>query len=98
MIGLAVVIYSVSGGTRAVSLTQRQQLTIIISGMILAGVLAFRLLPDNISFGDSVQIAGELGKLNLINLEFDPNDRYNIWSGLIASTFLFLSYFGTNCR
>ncbi len=96
LIGVGVMIYSVSGGTRAVSLTQRQQLTVVISGMLLAGFLAFNMLPDNVSFTDSVQIAGELGKMNLVNVEFDINDRYNIWTGLFASTFLFLSYFGTD--
>lgn len=96
LIGVGVMIYSVSGGTRAVSLTQRQQLTVVISGMLLAGFLAFNMLPDHVSFTDSVQIAGELGKMNLVNVEFDINDRYNIWTGLFASTFLFLSYFGTD--
>jgi Na+/proline symporter len=91
-----VIIYSVSGGSRAVSLTQRMQLSVVMGGMILAGILAFTMLPDSISFSDTVQIAGELGKLNLVELEFNPNDRYNIWSGLIAGTFLFLSYFGTD--
>jgi SSS family solute:Na+ symporter len=96
MIGTLVIVYVVSGGTKAVSLTQRQQMTVIMSGMILAGILAFTMLPENVSFSDTVQIAGEMGKLNLINLEFNPEDRYNIWSGLIAGTFLFLSYFGTD--
>jgi Na+/proline symporter len=96
IIGSLVIIYVVSGGTKAVSLTQRQQMTVIMSGMILAGILALYMLPDNVSFGDTVQIAGELDKLNLVNLEFNPNDRYNIWSGLLAGTFLFLSYFGTD--
>lgn len=96
LIGTFVIIYVVSGGTKAVSLTQRQQMTVIMSGMILAGILAAYLLPDDVSFGDTVQIAGELGKLNLINLEFNIEDRYNIWSGLIAGTFLSLSYFGTD--
>jgi solute:Na+ symporter, SSS family len=96
MIGALVIIYVTVGGTKAVSLTQRQQMTVIMSGMILAGVLAYSMLPDYISFGDTVQIAGELGKLNLVNVNFNLNDRYNIWSGLIAGTFLFLSYFGTD--
>lgn len=95
-IGTLVIIYLVSGGTRAVSITQRQQMAVIMSGMILAGILAFHLLPQDISFSDTVTIAGQMGKLNLVNLEFDINDRYNIWSGLIAGTFLFLSYFGTD--
>jgi solute:Na+ symporter, SSS family len=96
LIGVLVILYVVTGGTKAVSLTQRQQMTVIMSGMVLAGIFAFTLLPKTISFTDTVQIAGELGKLNLVNTEFDPSDRYNIWSGLIAGTFLFLSYFGTD--
>ncbi|MBX2969200.1 MAG: sodium:solute symporter [Cyclobacteriaceae bacterium] len=96
LIGVMVIVYSVSGGSRAVSLTQRMQLSVVMGGMILAGILAFTMLPDSISFSDTVQIAGELGKLNLVELEFNINDRYNIWSGLIAGTFLFLSYFGTD--
>ncbi len=96
LIGTLVIIYVVSGGTKAVSLTQRYQMAVIMGGMILAGILAFKMLPDHVSFGDTVSIAGETGKLNLVNLEFNPNDRYNIWSGLIAGTFLFLSYFGTD--
>lgn len=95
-IGTLVIVYVVSGGTKAVSLTQRQQMAVIMSGMILAGILAFYLLPENISFPDTVRIAGELDKFNLVNLEFNISDRYNIWSGLIAGTFLFLSYFGTD--
>ena len=96
VIGTLVIVYVVSGGTKAVSITQRQQMAVIMSGMLLAGTLAYYLLPDGISFGDTVTIAGEMGKFNLVNLEFDINDRYNIWSGLIAGTFLFLSYFGTD--
>lgn len=95
-IGALVIVYVVSGGTKAVSITQRQQLTVVMSGMLLAGVLAFYLLPDGVSFTDTVRIAGEMDKFNLVNLEFNINDRYNIWSGLIAGTFLFLSYFGTD--
>jgi SSS family solute:Na+ symporter len=96
LIGLLVIIYVTVGGTRAVSLTQRQQLAIVMGGMLLAGIYAYTLLPTDISFVNSVQLAGELGKLNLVNLEFNLNERYNIWSGLIAGTFLFLSYFGTD--
>jgi solute:Na+ symporter, SSS family len=96
LIAAFVIVYSVSGGTKAVSLTQRQQMAVIMSGMILAGILAYRMLPAHVSFTDTVTMAGELGKLNLVNFKFEPDDRYNIWSGLIAGTFLFLSYFGTD--
>jgi solute:Na+ symporter, SSS family len=95
-IGTLVIVYVVWGGTKAVNITQRQQMAVIMSGMLLAGVLAFHLLPNEVSFGDTVSIAGEMGKLNLVNLEFNIADRYNIWSGLIAGTFLSLSYFGTD--
>jgi len=96
MIGIFVIIYTVSGGTRAVSLTQRTQMAIIMGGMLLAGIMAYSLLPVNVSFGETVQLAGELGKLNIVTTNFSFSDRFNIWSGLIASTFLFLSYFGTD--
>ena len=96
LIGVLVIMYVTVGGTKAVSLTQRQQMAVIMSGMILAGILAFSMLPENVSFGDTVSLAGELGKLNLVSTQFNLNDRYNIWSGLIAGTFLFLSYFGTD--
>jgi Na+/proline symporter len=96
LIGTLVIVYVVTGGTKAVSLTQRQQMTVIMSGMILAGVLAYSLLPDYVSFDTTLSLAGELGKFNLVNLEFNLEDRYNIWSGLIAGAFLSLSYFGTD--
>jgi Na+/proline symporter len=96
MIGTLVMVYTVSGGTKAVSITQKYQLTIIMAGMITAGWIAFNMLPDGITFGDTFRYAGEMGKLNLINLSFDLSDRYNIWSGLIGGLFLFLSYFGAD--
>jgi solute:Na+ symporter, SSS family len=96
LIGTLVIIYVTTGGTKAVSLTQRQQMAVIMSGMILAGILAFVMLPEQVTFSDTINIAGELGKFNLVNLEFNLEDRYNVWSGLIAGTFLFLSYFGTD--
>jgi SSS family solute:Na+ symporter len=96
LIGLLVIIYTVSGGSKAVSITQRYQMTIILGGMALAGIMAFTLLPQEVSFIDSVRVAGELGKLNIITTDFSLSDRFNIWSGLLASTFLFLSYFGTD--
>ncbi len=95
-IGSLVMIYTVSGGTRAVSMTQKYQLTIIMAGMIIAGMTAFYKLPHNITFPEAFQIAGEMGKMNLINLSFDLSDRYNIWSGLIGGLFLFMSYFGAD--
>lgn len=95
-IGVLVMIYTVSGGTKAVSMTQKYQLTIIMGGMIIAGWTAFSKLPNDITFTEAFKVAGEMGKLNLINLSFDLSDRYNIWSGLIGGLFLFLSYFGAD--
>jgi SSS family solute:Na+ symporter len=95
-IGSLVMIYTITGGTKAVSITQKYQLTIIMCGMILTGFIAVSKLPDGIGFRDTFSIAGEMGKLNLINLSFDLTDRYNIWSGLIGGLFLFLSYFGAD--
>src|SRR5690606_2172949 len=82
--------------TRAVSLTQRYQMAVIMTGMLTAGFIAYSLIPDHVSFGDTVALAGELGKLNLVNIEFNLEDRYNIWSGIIGGTFLSLAYFGTD--
>ncbi len=95
MIGSMVMIYTISGGSKAVSLTQKYQLMIIMGGMILAGGIAFYNIPD-LSFGDTITYAGTVGKMNLVNFNFDLSDRYNIWSGLLAGLFLFLSYFGAD--
>jgi solute:Na+ symporter, SSS family len=95
MIGSLVMIYTISGGSKAVSLTQKYQLTIIMGGMVVAGMIAFYNIPD-MSFGETFTYAGTMGKMNLVNINFDPNDRYNIWSGLIGGLFLFLSYFGAD--
>ncbi len=96
MIGTLVMLYTVSGGTKAVSITQKYQLAIIMSGMMVAGWIAFSNLPEGISFSNTFQLAGEMGKLNMINVSFNLSDRYNIWSGLIGGLFLFLAYFGTD--
>jgi Na+/proline symporter len=96
LIGVLVIIYTFSGGSNAVSITQRQQMAVIMGGMLLAGIIAYTLLPKNMSFSNTVNVAGELGKMNIITTNFSWNDRFNIWSGLFASTFLFLSYFGTD--
>lgn len=99
-IGAVVMLYTVSGGTKAVSKTQQQQMAIILVGMVLAGVIMVFKLPKGVSFGDAVDIAGKMDRLNLITMpdswEDFIKDRYNILSGLIAGTFLMLSYFGTD--
>lgn len=95
MIGSLVMIYTITGGSKSVSLTQKYQLTIIMAGMIVAGATAFYHIPE-LTFGETFTYAGSVGKMNLVNFNFDPNDRYNIWSGLIGGLFLFLSYFGAD--
>ncbi|MBU2020613.1 MAG: sodium:solute symporter [Bacteroidetes bacterium] len=95
-IGLLVIVYTVSGGTRAVTQTQKQQMAIMMGGMVLAGIIVLQMLPESLSFGDMMHVAGKMGKLNVVNTEFDLNDRYNIWSGMTAAVFLFMSYFGTD--
>lgn len=95
-IGLLVILYTVSGGTKAVTQTQKQQMAVMMGGMILAGILVINMLPNNISFLDAVNVAGKMGKLNLVNFDFDLDDRYNFWTGTTAALFLFLSYFGTD--
>ena len=96
VIGVVVIFYTVVGGTKAVSVTQKQQMIVILLGMFAAGVVVVMKLPENVSFGDAIGVAGHLGKLQVVDLEFDLNDRYNIWSALFGGTFLFLSYFGTD--
>ena len=96
VIGVLVIIYTVSGGTRAVSQTQKLQMAVMMGGMILAGILVLSYLPKEVSFVDAMRLAGKMGKLNIVNFHFDINDRYNFWSGIIGGTFLALSYFGTD--
>ena len=94
--GGLVIIYTTSGGVRAVAYTHVQQMLIVFVGMFLAGWMVVRLLPPEVGFTDTLRLAGKLGKLNAINWKFDVNDRYNVWSGLIGGFFLQLSYFGTD--
>lgn len=96
IMGGLLIIYTVSGGTRAVSYTQTLQLLIIFVGMFLAGWMVVHLLPDGIGFNDALKVAGKMNKLNVIETKFDWKDKYNIWSGLIGGFFLALSYFGTD--
>ncbi|MCF2447125.1 sodium:solute symporter [Dyadobacter sp. CY345] len=94
--GGIVMLYTVSGGAQAVSHTHLQQMGIVTIGMVIAGFMVVRLLPENVSFTDALHVAGKMGKTNLIDFSFDLNNRYNVWSGLIGGFFLQLSYFGTD--
>jgi SSS family transporter len=95
-IGLLVTFYTVYGGTKAVSYTQILQMSIIFFGMFFAGVMVVKLLPSQVGFSNALQIAGKMGKMNVIDWHFDWNNRYTVWSGLIGGFFLQLSYFGTD--
>lgn len=94
--GGVVILYTTLGGSRAVSHTHLQQMGIITIGMVVAGVMVVKFLPEQVSFTDALNVAGKMGKVNLIDFTFDLNNRYNVWSGLIGGFFLQLSYFGTD--
>ena len=92
--GATVVTYTVIGGIKAVTWSDVQQMCVIFLGLIAALVTCILLLPQSVSFGDAVYLAGAANRLNAVTTNFDWRDRFNIWSGLFGSTFLFLSYFG----
>ncbi len=96
LIGFVVIIYTVSGGTKAVNVTQKQQMAVIFAGMFTAFFLIVSYLPENISFSNALQIAGANGKMDILDFSFDLSNRYTFWSGIIGGTFLALSYFGTD--
>jgi SSS family solute:Na+ symporter len=96
VIGGLVIVYTVSGGSEAVSLTQKWQMGVIMTGMFLAFYFVLQSFPSSISFSEGVDIAGSLGKMEIINLSPDITNRYTLLSGLTGGVFLFLSYFGTD--
>jgi Na+/proline symporter len=95
-IGGLVISYTVYGGTKAVSYTQMLQMAVIFSGILIAGILVVKMLPETVGFGKALQIAGKMGRTNAIDFSFDWNNQYTVWSGLIGGFFLQLSYFGTD--
>ena len=96
VIGIIVIVYTVSGGTKAVSVTQKQQMAVIFLGMFIAFFIILNKLPSQITFGKALSLAGINGKMNLLDFSFNLNNRYTVWSGIIGGTFLMLSYFGTD--
>jgi SSS family solute:Na+ symporter len=94
IIGVTVVVYTVTGGIRTVTWTDVQQMLIILLGLLVALITIVHMLPRQVSLLDAMHLAGSAGKLNAVNFHFDWNDRYNLWSGLIGGMFLALSYFG----
>ena len=95
-IGLIVIFYTVIGGTSAVNVTQKQQMFIILLGMMIAFGYIVNSFPEHIPFTKALEIAGKTGKLDIIDFSFDPNNRYTFWSGITGGLFLALSYFGTD--
>lgn len=96
LIGALVIIYTMSGGSAAVSQTQKQQMIIMLTGMFIALLYVLQQLPTGISTHDAVVVASGMGKFNIIDWKFDLSNKYNMWSGILGGTFLFLSYFGTD--
>lgn len=96
VMGGIVVLYTVWGGTKAVSYTQLLQMGIIFTGLLVAGFMVIQLLPEDIGFSEALHIAGKSGKTNAIDFTFDLNNQYTVWTGLIGGFFLQLSYFGTD--
>lgn len=96
IIGILVIIYTVSGGTKAVNVTQKQQMFIILLGMVTAFFFILGYLPTDMNFSKALKVAGASEKLNILNFEFDTNSRYTFWSGITGGLFLMLAYFGTD--
>jgi SSS family transporter len=94
LMGLLVITYTTMGGIKAVTWADVQQMMLILCALVVALYMAVHLIPGNVSFHDAVSLAGAVGKLNAVTFHFDPNDRYNVWSGLIGGMFLMLAYFG----
>ena len=96
VMGSLIILYTTFGGIKAVTHADVQQMMMIMGALLLALLIAVYKLPHDVSFLDAVKIAGAAGRLNAVDTSFDPNNRYNLWTGLIGSTFLMLAYFGTD--
>lgn len=96
LLGAVMIAYTVSGGTRAVTVTQQGQVAVIFAGMATAGYLLVHYLPAEVGFRDALHVAGSAGRLNLVSFDFSWTDRYNFWTGMSGGLFLALSYFGTD--
>ncbi len=94
--GVLVILYTVTGGAKAVSQTQKQQMVVMLGGMVVAAFVIVWRLPETVSFARAVDVAGALGRMNVVSFELDLQSRYNFWSGLTGGFFLALSYFGTD--
>lgn len=96
LIGLSVIFYTFIGGTRAVNMTQKQQMFVILVGMFITFYLILHMLPNEMTFSNALHIAGANDKMNILDFSLDTETRYTIWSGITGGFFLMLSYFGTD--
>ncbi|MBD0724876.1 sodium:solute symporter [Flavobacterium sp. L1I52] len=96
VIGILVIFYTVSGGTKAVNVTQKQQMFVIMSGMFITFFLILHFLPNDMTFSNALHIAGANGKMNIVDFSTDPEEKYTFWSGITGGFFLALAYFGTD--
>lgn len=96
IIGILVIFYTFTGGTKAVNVTQKQQMFVIMLGMFVTFFLILHLLPNDMTFSNAMHIAGANDKMNILDFSFDPENRYTFWSGITGGFFLMLSYFGTD--
>lgn len=96
MIGVLVIIYTFSGGTKAVNVTQKQQMFVIMSGMFITFFLILHYLPNDMTFTSALHIAGANDKMNIVDFSFNPEEKYTVWSGITGGFFLALAYFGTD--
>ncbi len=96
IIGILVIIYTVAGGTKALNITQKQQMFVIMCGMFITFYLLLHYLPNDMTFTNALQIAGANDKMNILDFSIDPETRYTFWSGITGGLFLMLSYFGTD--
>lgn len=96
VIGVLVIFYTFSGGTKAVNVTQKQQMFVIMSGMLITFFLILHFLPNDMTFSNALHIAGANDKMNIVNFSTDPEEKYTFWSGITGGFFLALAYFGTD--
>ncbi|EJL59225.1 sodium:solute symporter [Flavobacterium sp. CF136] len=96
IIGLLVIVYTFSGGTKAVNVTQKQQMFVIMTGMFITFFLILHYLPQDMTFSSAMHIAGANDKMNIVDFSFNPEEKYTIWSGITGGFFLALAYFGTD--
>ena len=96
VIGVLVIIYTFSGGTKAVNVTQKQQMFVIMSGMFITFFLILRFLPNDMTFSNALHIAGANDKMDIVSFSGDPEEKYTFWSGITGGFFLALAYFGTD--